>query len=121
LLWGAADLLSETKILKPVIEYEDTRTPDLNAAVEAMLKKENDDGDNVIKISNAMDDYKSIPSGKELRHNAYFKLGVSLKKFGLNNNEIQSHLTQVDYDGSRRRKNSVSSIVKSLNKGLKAS
>jgi hypothetical protein len=116
LLWGAADLLSETKTPKPVIEYEDTRTPDLNAAVEAMLKKENDDGDNVIKISNAVEEYKKIPSGKGLRHNAYFKLGVSLKKFGLNDNEIQSHLTQGDYDGSRKVKGAIKSVMDSLKK-----
>ncbi len=65
-------------------------------------------------IANAIAVYKSTPSGMGLRHTGFFRLGLALKRFGLNENEIVENLNEADFDGSRRKKNAIVSVMKSL-------
>ncbi len=68
----------------------------------------------VAGIANAMEVYRSVPTGMGLRHTGFFRLGLALKRFGLNNNEIMGHLNDADFDGSRRKRNAIESVMKSL-------
>ena len=65
--------------------------------------------------------YTSTPAGMGLRHSRFFRLGLALKRLGQNDIEILEHLTDADYDGSRRKKKAVEEVLKSLNSSKRAS
>ena len=56
----------------------------------------------------------STTAGMGLRHTGFFRLGLALKRLGLDDNEIMGHLTDADYDGSRRKKKAIEGVLKSL-------
>jgi hypothetical protein len=70
--------------------------------------------DTTSQIRNAIATYTSIPCGMSLRHIGFFTLAAKLKRSGLNDNEIMGHLTLADTDGSRKKKNAIASVMKSL-------
>ena len=67
-----------------------------------------------VGVQNAVATYASIPAGMGLRNGGFFTLGLTLKRCGLNDNEIMGHLSAADTDGSRRKKNAIDSVMKSL-------
>ncbi|MEK9678179.1 MAG: hypothetical protein VW169_07290, partial [Rhodospirillaceae bacterium] len=68
-------------------------------------------------IQHVVQRYRSIPPNLGRRNAGYFKLGCDLHRMGLNRSEIILHLEQADYDGSRRKKNAIKSVLRSLDTG----
>lgn len=66
------------------------------------------------EIQRYISEYVNVPAGSGLRNEAFYKLGLKLSALGLLNNEIEVELARADYDGSRRKKRAIKSVIKSL-------
>jgi hypothetical protein len=68
-------------------------------------------------IEGVVQGYRSIPPNNGRRNAGFFKLGCQLQRMGLNSSEISHELARADYDGSRKKKNAIKSVLNSLKSG----
>lgn len=68
------------------------------------------EADELIKI------YSKVPAGFKNRRDAFFDLGFRCVCLGLSLEEIETILIKADYDGSRKLKNQINEVLKSLMK-----
>ncbi|AQS85140.1 MAG: hypothetical protein ABF876_09825 [Acetobacter aceti] len=66
------------------------------------------------KKNNAIIAYQSTPKGSGLRNDAFWKLGLALKKAGYDYIEIESTLKNIADDSDRRKQ--IKSIISNLKK-----
>jgi len=115
--WGSAAITIERDpaIKRPVLEYEnDNPEPVAESTTIQDIRNQLSANDNQTRIDKAKQVYVSTPSGMKMRHVAFFTLGLTLYRLGLADSEIITHLNDADADGSRRKKNSINDVMKSL-------
>jgi hypothetical protein len=97
-------------MMKPVPIEEDIviSTENIKNIVEELSPEEL-----VEKIDIAISKYHSISSGSGLRNPGFFNLAKRLSHL-VPSNEIEGHLVRADYDGSRKVKNQIKGVIKSL-------
>lgn len=123
--WGVAAITMEegAESQRPVLMYENDDPIPVTTGktkmqnIRVQIDKDEPANDNKTKINNAIQMYKDTPSGMKMRNHAFFSLGLKLKGYGLDENEISNHLNEADDDGSRGKKGAISNVLKSLNSG----
>ena len=63
---------------------------------------------NIDKFKNI---YYVIPPNTQSRRTGFYVLGLKMRTLGLDYIEIEQHLREADYDGSRSTKNQISSVM----------
>ena len=120
--WGnaAIDMLQDPDAERRQLDFADGASDAATSGSEklnqlrAKLAAKEAANDNAALVQNAIAIYSSIPKGMGLRHRGFFMLGLTLKRLGLTDHEIMGHLSTADYDGSRRKKKAIDSVMKSL-------